>query len=235
MTQQFEDRAEKVFLIAVFSLLGLLQALTVAATIQARASLDFWALTLTSRVFSLMFLLMVVVLTLTRLPPKDSANGIEPRLTAIAGTFAMTLIVVLPTAEVSYAWRLAAAILIVTGTVSSVYCLAWLGRSFAILASARRLVTGGPYAIVRHPLYIAEAVTVTGMVIANWSLPAALLAMCTFLLQVRRMFNEERVLRSVFPEYEEYSARVPMILPCAVRRLNSRPSAPPPVHPGRAP
>jgi protein-S-isoprenylcysteine O-methyltransferase Ste14 len=213
MTQEFEDRAEKVLLITIFSLLALQQALSVAATIQAHAQIDFWALTLTSRVFSLIFLLMIVVLTLTRLPPKNSATGIEPRLTAVAGTFSMTLLVVLPTAQVSYEWRLAAAILIVTGTVLSVYCLAWLGQSFAILASARRLVTGGPYAVVRHPLYIAEAVTVTGMVIANWSFPAAVLAVCTFLLQVRRMFNEERVLRSVFPEYHDYAARVPMILP----------------------
>ena len=213
MTKRFEDLAEKVLLIAIFSFLALTQAVTVRATIQFRDTIDFWQLTLTSRVFSLIFLLMVVVFTLTRLPPRDSAAGIEPRVTAIAGTFSMMLLVVLPTAQAGYEFRLLAAILIVTGTVLSILCLYWLGRSFAILASARRLVTHGPYAIVRHPLYVAEAVTVIGVVIANWSPAAAALGAGTFLLQVRRMLNEERVLRAAFPEYEAYAARVPMILP----------------------
>ena len=57
--------------------------------------------------------------------------------------------------------------MIVFGTLASVYCLYYLGRSFSIMACARELVTHGPYGVIRHPLYVAEAITVLGIIIAN--------------------------------------------------------------------
>jgi protein-S-isoprenylcysteine O-methyltransferase Ste14 len=103
--------------------------------------------------------------------------------------------------------------MILLGTLLSIYCLYFLGKSFSIMATARSLVSTGPYGIVRHPLYLAEAITVAGIILAHWSPLAVLLGLSQLAFQVRRMFNEEAVLRSAFSEYEDYSAKVPMMIP----------------------
>lgn len=101
----------------------------------------------------------------------------------------------------------------IVGLLTSVYCLAWLGRSFAIMATARKLVTGGPYSIVRNPLYACEMLTISGIVIANFSLLAVLFGLATLLLLCVRAIYEERILAATFPEYAEYAKHVPRIFP----------------------
>ena len=172
-----------------------------------------WHLTLTSLILGTIFLFMVLYFTMARLPPKDSAAGLEPRITAIAGTFIMMLLIVLPAGTIGTELRTVSSVLIIIGTVLSSYCIRQLGRSFSITATARELVTDGSYKIIRHPLYAAEVVTITGVVIGHWSLWAALLALVWLALQIRRAQNEERVLRACFPQYEDYARHVPMLLP----------------------
>ena len=81
------------------------------------------------------------------------------------------------------------------------------------MATARELVTDGPYKIIRHPLYGAEVITIVGVAIGHWSPWAALLGVVWLGLQIRRAQNEERVLRDCFPAYADYARRVPMLLP----------------------
>ncbi|TWT10209.1 isoprenylcysteine carboxylmethyltransferase family protein [Reyranella sp. CPCC 100927] len=215
MMIRIEDLLGKFLMTAVFAYLAMEQVVSIAAAFHFRHATPAWELTLVSRVVSLIFMAMVVFFTVTRLPPKGSASGIEPRLTAIAGTFILMVLIVLPPGNVPQELRLLATVLIIVGTTLSIYCLWWLGQSFSIMASSRRLITHGPYAFVRHPLYIAEAVTVVGILIANWSLVAVIVGIAQFALQFRRMQNEERVLRKTFAEYDDYARRVPMIIPHA--------------------
>ena len=88
-----------------------------------------------------------------------------------------------------------------------------LGRCFGVLPEARGLVTRGPYAIVRHPVYLGELGACAGLVIGSpiaWNLGAAL----AFLVaQLTRMRLEERALAAEFPEYVEYAAVVPRLIP----------------------
>ncbi len=88
----------------------------------------------------------------------------------------------------------------------------WLGQSCAVMAAARKLVTGGPYRFVRHPLYAAELIMILGLILWNLSLTSALLLVAITLPQLRRAHNEEQVLRQAFPEYEDYARRVPKII-----------------------
>jgi protein-S-isoprenylcysteine O-methyltransferase Ste14 len=81
------------------------------------------------------------------------------------------------------------------------------------MAEARRLVTDGPYAIVRHPLYVAEELAVLGIFIQYASVPAALILAVQALCQLQRMHNEEAVLRRSFPEYSAYAARTARLFP----------------------
>ena len=99
-----------------------------------------------------------------------------------------------------------------------------LGRCFGMLPEARGLVTRGPYAIVRHPVYVGEFGTFAGFLVAAptaWNL-SCILAFCA--AQAVRMRLEERALTREFPEYTEYAARTPLVVP-RLRRYASRPLA----------
>ncbi|NNC36372.1 MAG: isoprenylcysteine carboxylmethyltransferase family protein [Hyphomonadaceae bacterium] len=217
MINKIEDNLGKSLMIFVFAILAFIQSGSVAYLFRFPDQIDNWWLVLISRSFSLIFLVMVVLFTLLRLPPKDNADGIEPRISSIVGTFAMMALIVLPTGEVSEGFRVFSTIMIVVGTLLSIYCLRWLGRSFSIMATARKLVTSGPYGIVRHPLYLVEAITSMGIIISNWSVAAVVVGTIHFAFQFRRMFNEERVLRRTFPEYEKYAEQTPFIIPFSKR------------------
>jgi len=213
VTNRLEDLIGKTFIVIVFGYLAYRQVGTILWTAHFRDQVDFWELAVFSRVFALLFLLLTIGLTILRLPAKDTASGIEPRITSIAGTFFLSLLIILPTGTPGLALSLAAAILIFVGLILSIVCAVFLGRSFSIMATARRLVTHGPYSLVRHPLYLAEGITTIGVMISNWSIASVLLGLAWFGLQFRRALNEERVLRSAFPEYDAYASRVPMLVP----------------------
>jgi protein-S-isoprenylcysteine O-methyltransferase Ste14 len=104
-------------------------------------------------------------------------------------------------------------VLIIVGTVSSTWCLWWLGRSFAVMAAARRIVVAGPYAVVRHPLYATESLIVIGCVLMNGTPLAFLVGALQFFFQYRRMVNEEKVLARALEGYTEYMSRTPMVIP----------------------
>jgi protein-S-isoprenylcysteine O-methyltransferase Ste14 len=99
-----------------------------------------------------------------------------------------------------------------------------LGKCFGVLPEARGLVTRGPYAIVRHPVYVGEFGTFLGFLIAaptTWNL-VSILTFCA--AQAARMRLEEQALTREFPEYAEYAARTPLVVP-RLRRFSWRPLA----------
>ncbi|HEU4660138.1 MAG TPA: isoprenylcysteine carboxylmethyltransferase family protein [Pseudolabrys sp.] len=213
MTSYFEDIFGKSVLIGIFSLLAFLQINAITEMLHAPDGIERFGTTVIAKAFTLIFLLMTVFLTIKRLPPKSTASGIEPRVTAITGTFILMLLAFVPAGTTGAAVRFVSAVLIVTGTLLSIFCLYWLGRSFSVMATARRLVIQGPYAYVRHPLYVAEAVTTVGIVLLNWSAGAFVIGAVWCVLQFRRAVNEEAVLRSAFIEYDEYARTVPRFIP----------------------
>src|SRR5262245_16676901 len=159
---------------------------------------------LAAQIAAFAFLVLLLHLTLLRLRPKETAEGWEPRISALVGTFLPSLLTALPLADVGAVFRVVAILVIISGSLLSIYVLAWLGRSFSIGAQARQLVTRGPYAVVRHPLYVSEEIAIIGLLLLFISPLAILIAAAHWLFQLRRMTNEERVLRAVFPEYPDY-------------------------------
>jgi protein-S-isoprenylcysteine O-methyltransferase Ste14 len=150
--------------------------------------------------------------TVGRAAPRQPARS-PAAFTACA--IAMVAVVVLgnPPADVPRG-------LVVTGDAIAVAFCAWLlisvaflGRCFGVLPEARGLVTGGPYAIVRHPIYLGEIGATAGLVIAAPT-PANVAVLCALVTaQVVRIRLEERALGSAFPEYSEYAQKVPLLLP----------------------
>ena len=91
--------------------------------------------------------------------------------------------------------------------VIAVASLARLGTSFSVMPEARRLITGGLYRVVRHPVYLGESIQWCGILVLFPSAIALSIIAIQLLLQVLRMDYEERVLRETFPEYEAYACR----------------------------
>jgi len=168
---------------------------------------------LAAHVAALVFVVLLLNLTLLRFKPKETAEGTEPRICALIGTFLSLSLVVLPMPDLGPVLRVIAICLVLAGWLLSIYVLAWLGRSFSIVAQARRLVTRGPYAVVRHPLYVTEEIALIGMVLLCLSPLAILIAAAQWVFQLRRMTHEERVLREAFPQYSDYAALTPKIIP----------------------
>jgi len=166
-------------------------------------NLRFFAL-LASAAFNLLLIYLVVV----RTEPVRRSSGILPRLCGFAGTFLGVGILQLKPVPLSLPWQGAAAALIFAGALGSAIVLARLGKSFSIMPEARNLVTSGPYAYARHPLYAVEFITLAGTAIQFAQPWAAVLAVGVAMLQVMRTMFEEQVLSAAYPEYENYRARV---------------------------
>jgi protein-S-isoprenylcysteine O-methyltransferase Ste14 len=168
---------------------------------------------LASNVSTQVFFLALTLLMILRRPPKGKAFGFYPRFAAVAGTFLSLAIVLLPARELSSSLYVASTVLIVGGIAFALYSLLVLGRSLSMLPEARQLVTKGPYSVIRHPLYLGEAIALVGVTLeylSPWAL--GLLALqCIF--QLERMKNEEIVLARAFPGYSDYAARTARLLP----------------------
>ncbi len=166
-------------------------------------NLRFFAL-FASAAFNLLLIYLVVV----RSEPVRRSSGLLPRACGFAGTFLGVGILQLKPAALSLSWQAIAAALIFIGALGSAIVLARLGKSFSIMPEARRLVTSGPYAYARHPLYAVEFITLAGTAIQFAQPWAALLAAGVVVLQIVRTVFEEQVLVAAYPEYENYRARV---------------------------
>jgi protein-S-isoprenylcysteine O-methyltransferase Ste14 len=155
----------------------------------------------------------VIGLTIKRIEPVRSGIGFEPRLSAFVGAFLAVGLVALAPANLGTGLQVTSLVLIMAGSVMSTCALLSLGRAFSVTAQARRLVVTGPYAIVRHPLYLCEEISVLGIALAHLSIAAALIVLVQWMFQLRRMTNEETVIDAAFPEYAAYAAKTPKIVP----------------------
>ena len=76
------------------------------------------------------------------------------------------------------------------------------------------LTTTGPYAYTRNPLYLGSIIIAMGFSLASRSISiAVIIAAMFFLIYIPVIRSEETFLRSAFPEFAEYSRRVPRLLP----------------------
>jgi protein-S-isoprenylcysteine O-methyltransferase Ste14 len=166
-----------------------------------------------SLLMAALFDLLLVYLLVVRDRPVAKSRGVLPRFFGFAGTFMGVGILQLPVAQLSLPVQLLAAVLIGIGSLGSVLVLWRLGRNFSIMPEARKLVTSGPYAHARHPLYAVEMLTIAGTALqfaAPWSWVIA--AVVVALLWIRSHF-EEQVLVEAYPEYDAYRARTKRFIP----------------------
>ena len=166
------------------------------------------------QVLALAYFTMLVVLYSTRLPKRGTDHRAAVVFIAFTGTFSAIAAPFLPGGGHRAGLVLAADLLATFGLAYSVWGLAYLRRSFSIIPEARRLVTGGPYALSRHPVYLGEIMAAIGINLATAGWPGALAVVYFVLCELLRIGWEEGVLARAFPnDYPAYARRVARYLP----------------------
>jgi protein-S-isoprenylcysteine O-methyltransferase Ste14 len=97
--------------------------------------------------------------------------------------------------------------LMLTGLTVQIWAKTALWRSFGVVPAIHRVKTGGPYGLIRHPMYTGYTLTHVGFIVGSPSLWNALLYTVTFAIQVARLLREEHFLTRE-PVYRDYAARV---------------------------
>jgi protein-S-isoprenylcysteine O-methyltransferase Ste14 len=174
--------------------------------------------TLASRILSpalyTAFCSIPVVLYLTRPRPKARDGRMVSRVTAFAGTTVQLLVGTLigsgpllftPSPELSDA----GVVLAVVAVSGAVWSLGTLRRSLSVIPEARRLVTGGPYRLVRHPLYLFEILAALAVLLGTPGAVATATFAVLVALQIARTHLEENLLGATFGEYADYARRTP--------------------------
>ena len=169
----------------------------------AKAHLVFWASTGDPRGIGAMAMeTLVAVLFLTRRSSVGTSHEPLAWAATVVGAFGPMLM-----RPVSSGGGTAALVLQLVGAAFVCVSLAFLGRSFGLVAANRGVVEQGPYRLVRHPVYLGYVVVQLAYVAENPSIRNAVIVLCATLGQLIRIKYEEDVLVSD-PAYEAYKHRV---------------------------
>jgi protein-S-isoprenylcysteine O-methyltransferase Ste14 len=141
-----------------------------------------------------------------RIEPVDRSRGVrEIVLPLVAGALPFAFLLFPLNREIvstrERAMALFAAMTLFTSL--TIWGMVTLRRAFSVTVEARTLVTGGPYRLVRHPIYTGEVLTGAMVVILRFTpANAALFAVFIALQLVRSRLEEQKLLR-VFPAYRD--------------------------------
>jgi protein-S-isoprenylcysteine O-methyltransferase Ste14 len=126
-------------------------------------------------------------------------------------------LLVVPALNYRFAWSRVPLYIVIAGDLLTalgfyITFLAYRANSFAFatiqVTAHQKVISTGPYAVLRHPMYAGGSLYVLGTPLAlgsYWGL-VPLAAMIPFLIW--RLFDEERFLAKNLPGYTEYCAKV---------------------------
>ena len=104
-----------------------------------------YILNIAMRLSVIAYLVVIAATVVVRMRPAPKARGVEPRISALIGTFLLTVIVLFPRRELSLIAGIVSTLLTLGGNAFAVVVLTQLRESFSIMAEARQLVTAGVY------------------------------------------------------------------------------------------
>jgi protein-S-isoprenylcysteine O-methyltransferase Ste14 len=178
----------------------------IGAALFARASLEFYLST--HRLIGAAFFaeeMWFVVAFLVRRPARAVSRRPGDWLLAAGGTFGGTLF---RPVGAHPPWGVGAGLACqLLGLAVCLASLCALGRSFGFAAADRGLVTRGPYAVVRHPVYAAYVIIQLGYLLQFMALWNALVMLAATGCNIGRALAEERVL-AASGGYAGYRAQV---------------------------
>jgi protein-S-isoprenylcysteine O-methyltransferase Ste14 len=158
-------------------------------------------------------MLINAVLCLMRGPAIARSQGWLMPVIAVGGGYLVTALALLPmTWEPD--WLIAITTVAVTFSYALIiWALLTLKRSFSVVPEARRLITHGPYARIRHPLYAGYFVSYLCFALPRISIWAIMIGVAGVGCEIYRSLQEEKILSSAFPDYDDYARRVPRFFP----------------------
>ena len=178
----------------------------VGAAFFAKASVQFYVRT--HRLIGVAFLLQpicVVVAYLIRRPARAVSRRPGDWLLAFGGTFGGVLL--RPVGAHPH-WGVSVGLGVqLIGISMCVAAFLTLGRSFGFAAADRGLVTRGPYAVVRHPIYASYLLVLSGYLLQSISVRNALVVVFVIGCDVGRALVEDRLLATSEP-YDVYRRQV---------------------------
>jgi protein-S-isoprenylcysteine O-methyltransferase len=109
-------------------------------------------------------------------------------------------------------------IILWTGVLLRNYSIKLLGKHFTAtiqLHSDHRLITSGPYGIIRHPSYLGALLAIIGIAIFLNSFIGVIVAFIAMMIAYTvRIDAEEKVLKGLFGNvYTEYQKRTKKLIP----------------------
>jgi len=133
-----------------------------------------------------------VVAFLIRRPASAVSQHLTSWLLAAGGTFGGLL---LRPAGVHDIWGVRVGfVLQVAGLVLVIGSLMALGRSFGFVAADRGVVTRGPYAVIRHPVYASYVLIQVGYLLQAVSWRNVAVVICVTACNIGRISTEEKIL-----------------------------------------
>jgi len=154
---------------------------------------------------TVIFYFFIFVLFILRRPSRHASHSFRHWICALGGVFLPFLLALNPDHSTTLFWI--SLPVQISGMVLSIVALSALGRSFGVIAAHRSIKTGGPYRLIRHPLYLGEALWFLSIVIQNLSWFNAALFCVQITCQLQRITEEESVL-SQDPAYKHYMSTV---------------------------
>jgi protein-S-isoprenylcysteine O-methyltransferase Ste14 len=157
------------------------------------------------------FLSIPVAAFLLQDPPVAHDDRVLVRAAALVATFLLILLGILAPSgprllSVSVGVESAALVVTMLGAAFAVAAVATLGMNFSFHPEARRLVVSGPYRLIRHPVYLAEIVMSSAVLISSLRLTLVFGECIVIVLQVVRIRAEERLLVGALPAYGDFEA-----------------------------
>jgi protein-S-isoprenylcysteine O-methyltransferase Ste14 len=196
--------------------------------------LEFWP-TLAFGAVMLSWLVFAVVFVLFLLKNAPSAPDSKRERTSIVGIALQGVSYAIvwtfrrppftPIVSSRKAVEIATALVTMALTIGSVWFVSaavrTLGKQWSLAArvlEGHKLITEGPYSVVRNPIYTGMfgMLLATGLAISHWIV--LLIAIIVFAIGTAiRVYSEEKLLREAFgEEFEAYARKVPAVVPFLV-------------------
>lgn len=109
--------------------------------------------------------------------------------------------------EVAVIPVIASLMIMLVGLAINVSAKLALNRSFGLVAANRGIKRGGPYRLVRHPMYLGYMTTQLGFLLSAFSLELLALYAAAWTFQILRVIEEEKLLM-LDPQYQEFARAV---------------------------
>ena len=209
------------------AIVGLIVALVVVAAVifLSAWTLHYWQACVFLAVFFVTLLAMNIFLMKndprmlekrSKIVPSDE-NGTGQRIINVIGQVSILFVIVLPVLDHRFGWSIVPLYLNIVGDL-----LIALGIFFVILvfkentyaaplielSKDQKVISTGPYAVVRHPMYSSALIWFLGVPLALGSAWGVLLLIPMTLVFIWRLRGEEKFLSANLPGYTEYKNKV---------------------------